>query len=188
MSNTRGPVSGWYGWFHWYCGDGSLLTLSYAWGLDRCYWRVMDVFRGERLAVVSMPKERYRTTPREVLDVALKDILAAAAAQVESRASSTAAAQGAEATRWPNLMEMLCTDKLPDGKFRVVSKLSVMRDGILWNAGITEPGLEASCFAHGDTIVTALDALERRVASAEAGIWRKWGGTYKGPGKGKKGG
>lgn len=78
-------------------------------------------------------------------------------------------------SRWPSLLELLTVAELPDGAKRELSRVSVILDSGVVKASVTEPGLRASCFASGNSIESALDALEARVQADDPDTWRPWG-------------
>lgn len=148
--------------------------------------RVVCHVSGEELLRYWLPRGYVRSLTPEVLRMGIEQLLAKAKAQTAQARAVSSAAEGEEAKRWPLIMELLCTAEMPDGSVREVSKLTIRRDATVWQAGLTEPQLQASAWASGSSIVGALDALERRLASNDDQVWRRWQGNYQGSQKGKK--
>lgn len=165
---------------------GEAIRCDYAFAAMGDRFRVVREATGELLFVLHAPRGCLHGLSREAIRVGIDQILAKGKAQTEAAKAGAAKAIGEEAKRWPLLMELLCTDALADGTPREISKLTIRRDGAIWNAGVSEVTLNASAWGSGETIVEAIDALERRLAGNPPDLWRRWGGGNNYAPKGKK--
>lgn len=141
---------------------------------DRACARVVEAYSGDVLWRQQCPWPAWARCPEARRREGAMSILSKIAERKAAGPVRPSGVVRAGESRWPALHDLVTVAELPDGSKRELSRVSVFLDSGAVKASVTEPGLRASCFASGDSLESALDALEARVQADDPDTWRPW--------------